>query len=418
MDSYVYIENYRGFSNKIIKLSRVNFLVGENSTGKTSLLNIIQMFCYPPFWLWEPNFNRPREDNGHFLDLVSASSLSKKEFTIGAICFDDVNYGMLVTYINKSDRPIFSKVTIFDSGNIITVHGNIWDNNIKHFNFKESVVKEMSNINIVEKIISQHHDNKKSKSRKINKNLYGAPFLLRVQEEFMSDEGGGVRVPSIFEKNGPIAPIRAKSRRVYDSPMPTYSSEGKHTPYLLRDFLSDKKRSKEIEDRLQNVGMESGLFDELNIKKYGREKRSPFQINIQLNGNELSFDNLGYGVSQSLPVFVEMFMRISGTLFTVQQPEVHLHPRAQAAFGDIFAQLARDENKIFIVETHSDFMIDRFRINIRKHGYVNSKILYFERCKEGNNISMIDIEQDGGISSSQPASYRDFFMRESLDLLS
>ncbi|OQS10367.1 hypothetical protein B0T37_00895 [Chromobacterium violaceum] len=418
MDNYVYIDNYRGFSKEIIELSQVNFLVGENSTGKTSFLNVLQLFCYPPFWMWEPSFDMPRMENNHFLDMVSASASSKKEFTIGAICFNEINYGMLVTYINRSDRPTFNRITIFDSNKIITIHGNLWDNNIKHFNFKETVVHELNNKGIVEKMIAQHSNGQKGKSKKISKNLYGTPVFIRVQEEFMSSGSDGVRIPSIFKKNVPIAPIRAKSRRVYDSPTPIYSSEGKHTPYLLRDILSNKVRSKEIEEYLRKVGEHSGLFDEVTIKKYGRDKRSPFQINIQLNGNKLSFENLGYGVSQSLPVLVEMFLRAPGTLFTIQQPEVHLHPRAQAAFGDSVAELARSEKKTFMVETHSDFMIDRFRINIRKQGYVSSKIFFFERCETGNNVSTIEIEQDGSVSSKQPESYRDFFMRESLDLLS
>ncbi|MDP6688819.1 MAG: AAA family ATPase [Alphaproteobacteria bacterium] len=82
--------------------------------------------------------------------------------------------------------------------------------------------------------------------------------------------------------------------------------------------------------------------------------------------NSVNIRNVGYGVSQSLPVIVEILSRSFGSRFAIQQPEVHLHPKAQAALGDLFYQLALVEEKRFIVETHSDFTIDRFMLNYRK----------------------------------------------------
>ena len=52
--------------------------------------------------------------------------------------------------------------------------------------------------------------------------------------------------------------------------------------------------------------------------------------------------------------------------FLLQQPEVHLHPRAQAELSSLLATLASEGNRAFVVETHSDYMIDRARIEIRK----------------------------------------------------
>jgi predicted ATPase len=143
-------------------------------------------------------------------------------------------------------------------------------------------------------------------------------------------------------------------------------------------------------------------------------------LDIVLNGKELSINNVGYGVSQALPIIVELFSRGRGTNYAVQQPEVHLHPRAQAALGDVFFSLATIEAKRFFIETHSDYTIDRYRANFRKDNIQTkppSQILFFERNSSGNFIHPIKIDENGDISASQPDSYRDFFIREQMSNL-
>jgi predicted ATPase len=77
------------------------------------------------------------------------------------------------------------------------------------------------------------------------------------------------------------------------------------------------------------------------------------------------FENLadvGYGTSQVLPVLAGGFNLSQGWTFLVEQPELHLHPRAQAELGDFFAALY--ENRVqCILETHSEHLI----VRLQKH---------------------------------------------------
>ncbi len=141
-------------------------------------------------------------------------------------------------------------------------------------------------------------------------------------------------------------------------------------------------------------------------------------MKVVLGKSALGLENVGYGVSQALPVLVEMFVRPKKTAFTMQQPEVHLHPKAQATFGDLIAELARADDKTFVVETHSDFAIDRFRLNIRKNGALPSQLLFFDRTESGNQATAIAISETGDLDPNQPDEYREFFYNESLALLS
>jgi predicted ATPase len=117
-------------------------------------------------------------------------------------------------------------------------------------------------------------------------------------------------------------------------------------------------------------------------------------------------------------VFVELFARTPGSWFAIQQPEVHLHPRAQAAIGDILYELATIESKGFLVETHSDYLIDRFRFNLKKGSRKPSaQILYFERCETGNRVYELEIGENGELPPDQPKGYRNFFVKEQLRVL-
>jgi hypothetical protein len=223
-----------------------------------------------------------------------------------------------------------------------------------------------------------------------------------------------------------LAPIRSRPLRTYDSHRVDYSPEGEHTPYLIKKYLS--RRTKEQQGQagkfikfIQRFGKESGLFRSIAIREYGRRsKTSPFELDIILTDEALSVDNVGYGVSQSLPLVVEMFTRGRNTWFAIQQPEIHLHPRAQVAIGELIFQLALLEKKKFVIETHSDFILDSYRLKYGSKEHrdrLDSQILFFERTDKGNVLHEIKILENGEISDDQPETYRSFFLQEQMRLL-
>jgi predicted ATPase len=125
---------------------------------------------------------------------------------------------------------------------------------------------------------------------------------------------------------------------------------------------------------------------------------------------------VGYGVSQALPILVDT-LQLSSALFLLQQPEVHLHPRAQAALGSFFAKRI-SKGKQFIIETHSDYLVDRIRMEIRRKQLKpeDVSLLYFERKKSSATIHNINLDSNGAIVDPPPG-YRQFFLKEERDLL-
>ena len=216
-----------------------------------------------------------------------------------------------------------------------------------------------------------------------------------------------------------VAPIRSQPQRTYDAWTSDFSPEGKHTPYLLNRILRSKSGGREFKKFLAKAGQDSGLFQGVRIKEFGQGPTAPFELDVELDGKPLSVINVGYGVSQALPVLVEVFARSHGTYIAIQQPEVHLHPRAQAALGDVVFEMANADHKSFLIETHSDFLIDRFRMRFRNksRSKPSSQVLFFERMDKRNTVTPLQIDEAGNLPTEQPDAYRRFFVREQMDLL-
>ena len=101
-------------------------------------------------------------------------------------------------------------------------------------------------------------------------------------------------------------------------------------------------------------------------------------------------------------------------MFLFQQPEVHLHPSAQAALGSVFCATAASGRQL-VIETHSDYIVDRILLDIRDNRTSltaeDVSILYFER--EDLNVSIHSIRIDGeGNVLDPPRGYRSFFQDE------
>lgn len=426
----LYVDNFHGFKNQYIPLKDVNFFVGENSTGKTSILNLIYLLSLPDFWSRQ-EFNANDIQLGNFDDVISMNSM-KKYFRFGIINTDSEskeNFTFLLTFKNQEGSPVISEYNyLFNDIEVKIIF--LTNNRIK---YKMSTIKVDNNqkkgiaeiftkwtIDKDESGFKEYNKNKnKNKILLKDRDLLFIPYILEREEKCGDGKKLHFRFPEFFGKIDWIAPVRTKPKRTYDQIVLNQTSEGEHTPYVIKKILSSGKGSKRFKVFIKKFGKESSLFDNLHITKYGKSISSPFALDIILDDKTLNINNVGYGVSQCMPVLVDLFIKHAGSWFAIQQPEIHLHPKAQASIGDYFFECAAKENKKFFIETHSDFIIDRFRLNYKNKdkGHVESQVLFFERNKTGNNIHSIDIDSNGEYSIEQPSAFREFFIREELNLL-
>ena len=224
------------------------------------------------------------------------------------------------------------------------------------------------------------------------------------------------------EKGRPFAgaPVRSSPSRTYDPTRSAPDPEGAYVPmYLASVYFRDKNAWADLKDKLEAFGSASGLFDEILVKPLGRHDAEPFQMQVRKFGGKLkgprrNLTDVGYGVSQALPIITELLRQEAPSTFLLQQPEVHLHPSAQAALGSLFCRIASSRRRL-VVETHSDHLLDRVRMDVRD-GTAGLKpddvsILFFERRGLDVRIHSLRLDEHGNVLG-QPEGYRRFFMEE------
>lgn len=166
---------------------------------------------------------------------------------------------------------------------------------------------------------------------------------------------------------------------------------------LRLDHLA-KSEWRSLHDDLVEFGRESGLFSDIKVRRHGSQISDPFQLQVKVrSGSHANIIDVGYGVSQSLPILVDLlasdqlrapFRGSRRRTFLLQQPEVHLHPRGQAELASLFAKLAKSNGCRFLIETHSDYIINRMRILVRQ-GTLKShdvSIVFFEPQRNSVNV--------------------------------
>ncbi|MBV8889243.1 MAG: AAA family ATPase [Alphaproteobacteria bacterium] len=433
---YLFLDNFRGFREAIIPLIDVNFLVGENSTGKTSLLTMLQMFSGPQILMGSDYSGAESVQFGHFEEMVSAHASDKSYFRLGhfgeaAHRKERRGHGLLLTYENIAGLSQIARVSTTMTGGDVHLRFE----NKKAFYKIDEVERPRSADEMRQRIpdwIEVH-----TADRDVNWKQIGS----------LPEDDDPRRIPLIFllglvNSGGEaikglsfpvsvaaphlvwIAPIRTKPRRTYDEPQTSFSPEGSHIPYVIRRMLSSESEATKFKEFIERIGAASGLFQRIEIKYFGSSETSPFEVDAYLDDAAMGIGWLGYGVSQSLPIFVELLDRPAGSWFAIQQPEVHLHPRAQACLGDVFFEMALRDKKKFLIETHSDFTIDRFRLNYRNRAsrrtnknLPSSQILFFQRQNNGNTVTPIQIGRGGELPSEQPEGYRNFFIKEEMKVL-
>jgi hypothetical protein len=214
------------------------------------------------------------------------------------------------------------------------------------------------------------------------------------------------------------APVRTEPRRTYNPVDQTPTPDGRHVLNMLASLKRRRSsRWRRLKLEMDRFGSLSGLFRSFDIRLLGTRESDPFQAQVKIGGIPSNIIDVGYGVSQVIPI-VYAITQSDNNIVLLQQPEVHLHPRAQAGLGSLL--LSASKEKTIVVETHSDYIIDQVRIDLRdstgKLDPQNVAIYYFERDKSRVRVARINLDEFGNIIRP-PIGYRKFFIDHDNGLL-
>jgi len=207
-----------------------------------------------------------------------------------------------------------------------------------------------------------------------------------------------------------VGPIRERLRRFYEvsSARPqSVGTRGEDAPQLIYRWRHDLVRMDELDRWLSRFGFNQ----DLKIVEHG-----DYAFSLLLKGAKstpsMGFVDLGFGLSQILPLIVQGLNASAGDMVVAEQPEIHLNPALQATLADLFVQFANDGLWSYI-ETHSEHLLLRLR-RLVAEGVISSDMIalyYVERVGQKSHVRQIPMYSDGSIA---PDTWPKEFFGESL----
>ncbi len=429
------LQNFRCFHEKqVAQLAPLTLLVGENSTGKTSFLAMIRALWDCIYSHQIPNFKEAPFDFGSYEDIAYRhNGRSPQVSTFGGTLLLDNDLEATFEFGEKKIMAVPVKASLRSNGAWIEdfkdregntrvqvkTHRGRWEAPLTSIDVHGSSTSSFFATRLTLAAIPELSFPESVGTITTLSPVEGSP-------EFTSEDAnvivssGLLNVDCKQKRPFASAPARCKPQRTYDPAGLMSDPEGAYVPMLIADMAYNGGEVwSNFKNKLEHFGSSAGIFDEINIKRLGKSSGDPFQIQIRKfgkrrKGPKQNLIDVGYGISQVLPILTELLLPDHNRMALLQQPDLHLHPIVQAALGSLFCEIA-GKGRQLIVEAHSNYVIDRIRMDVRDQK-TNLKpedvsILFFERNDTSAKIHNIKIDELGNVLNT-PDGYGKFFMEE------
>lgn len=404
----IFARNFRGFKSIEVDLDRINFLVGDNSSGKTSILHLISSVLSSNL-LAAPRLD---EDFGVTIYDYFSPYFDDADVTFGYRIPADNGFvaKLLTVRKNRDNTPSLIACTYASHEKAITLRRA--GKSVK----RKTVSQRTNTISDIYAI----HDSSAGYTlmENVPKNMpLSEPALVAITAP--RDQRDDIEfIYNVFSKQTPsfafLGPTRSLPAKYYNFDRTVHAS-GLHFASMWRDL--ERRQLGRYRLLVARFGREGKLFDGFDVRPISAKLRdSPLIVSVKRNGKEFLLNQVGVGVSQVVPILVETVFSVGSKYPRIglfQQPELHLHPIAQAALGSFFFKVAQEGFK-GVLETHSSYLIDRYRAEVRdqrEQKAARPAIIFCENSGDSNIATTILVSQDGKLIGA-PDAYHAFFVDE------
>ena len=160
-----------------------------------------------------------------------------------------------------------------------------------------------------------------------------------------------------------------------------------------------------------------GVIDDFTVHQIARGRKE-YEVRVRRSPGsaEVLITDVGFGVSQLLPVLVQSYYAAEHSTVIFEQPEIHLHPKVQADLADVFIDAARYGKVQFVVESHSEHFLRRLQRRVAEAQVITNQEVALYTCdvEAGHStIQELKVDEFGNIANWP----KDFFGDEVGDLV-
>ncbi|NUO19433.1 DUF3696 domain-containing protein [bacterium] len=170
------------------------------------------------------------------------------------------------------------------------------------------------------------------------------------------------------------------------------------------DYIRRGKGTKamSLEERIATWLQELGMIHSFRLHQLSDDKKQ-YQVRVKraANSHEVLITDVGFGVSQILPVLTLCYYVPSESTILLEQPEIHLHPAVQQGLADVLIDAAQTRKIQIIVESHSEHFLRRLQRRVAEKMIPQKDVrLYFcQHAESESKIEALDIDLLGNITN-------------------
>ena len=404
------LQNFKCWRELDIELAPITLFFGANSSGKTALLQSLLMLKQTA-----RGFDPAQHINfgGGEADYVDLGSYQDLAFGHAA----EASVGINLSWSSSSEVIFFSDDRELDKRRVSSISYDVaWGIDRQIYIEKLRYVLETVEsgrywVNVcrdenAEYILTSSFSEPHSKPEKVTtpRSCHLLPHTV-IHESRRADQIWSLRLNEEFERllHGVhyVGPLRARPKRYYlwtGGKPELIEPDGANTIEAL--IASSRGNQLLANDVAFGLG-KLDIVDAFSIRSVEDKKRL-YEITATIGGAESSISDVGFGVSQILPVIAMLMNAPSGSIILLEQPELHLHPNAQAALADLLLHVAEERQLQLIVESHSEHIVRRLQRRVAEAQSAfaiceNIRMYYCEAGAEGSTATEIDIDRFGQI---------------------
>lgn len=416
-------ENYRSFQDMDVDLAPITLFVGPNNSGKSSVISLVRLLSQT-LESHDPNvrllLNGALGDFGTYKDLIHGNQTKKHlKISFSVAPSEDSSYPGADTrsiefQLGYKYRSALKEVILKN----LIVKGDGQHHLTAEFNedSEKFLLRKIGNTPIPPGSANSTFQRGFDVRNFIPRMLLGtvresdsdALFKLAAQEVRTSSRNGFV-VSRQFQRIEYVGAMRMPPSRTYlytGERRQKVGANGEHAITMLAmDSIRRGSKSKGIRQGVVKWLSAAGIASDIKIVSLSDRY---FEIHVQhpVTKEYQNFADVGYGNSQVIPVLVAGLNSVKGDILIAEEPEIHLHPKAQAELGDFLLDLSK-RGVQSIVETHSEHMIVRLQQHVAAGRLDPTSILiYFvEPTSEGKKLRQLTLDRKGIFTTPWPGGF-------------